>query len=123
VAASNPTVLRLLTGSAWINGLVAETLTDLGWNDEALASFERATPARETLIKANPTLVRYHEQCLRIYRRKAEIHRRAHRMPQVLMALARASGEDERDDRPTSAEESRLRQRALLELDRARGRP
>jgi eukaryotic-like serine/threonine-protein kinase len=87
---ANPTLIMFRADSAWIDCAGAEALVALGRDAEALQALERARAARESLIKANPVVVRNHEQLLRVQRLIADIHRRAGRMSEMLTSLKHA---------------------------------
>ncbi len=95
VGAAHPTLRLVSADRAWFDLDSGINLTELGRNEEALATLERARVAREAQREANPSVPRYAAQLALIHRRVGVIHRRAGRTAEALASyeLAREFAE------------------------------
>jgi len=90
VGAAHPTLRLVPADRAWLDLSSAYNLTELGRNEEALATLERARVAREAQRKGNPSVPRYPAQLGLIHRRIGLIHRRAGHIADALASYEQA---------------------------------
>ncbi len=83
VGAAHPTLRLVAADRAWLDLVSAINLSELGRNEEALATLERARVAREAQRQANLSVPRYQAQL-------ALIHRGARRMAEAVASYERA---------------------------------
>ena len=77
---ANPTLLSVTRDRAWIDALTARILIGAARDAEALPVLERARKGRETLVKADTSVIRDQTQLIGIHFEIARIHARAGRV-------------------------------------------